>query len=565
MNSVDLHTHSTKSDGTYTPSDLIDYAVKKGLSAIALTDHDSTEGIPEALKRGLYHKEHGYDIEVIPGIEFSSEYLGQDVHIVGLYIDYTGEYFQDRIAHFVESRNRRNRAMCERFKANGMDISYEELIKEYPDRVITRAHYADMLMKKGYVKSKKEAFDRYIGDHRPFHIPRKKMSPFRAVEIIRKAGGFPILAHPVLYGFSKEVLEKLVSELKEAGLMGIEAIYSTYTLSDERDIRALASKYDLCLSGGSDFHGSNKPDIDLATGKGHLFVPDEVLSDIKSAFNKMLKNNENYTLKKLLLTDLDGTLLRDDKTISSYTFETLKKWTEAGHCLALCSGRDITSVNKVLSDLGLSNLNNVYTIGFNGGLIYDYHKQKTIYRTGLPIDKVRYLQSEAKKAGIYMQTYQDDYYVIPRLSEEPLYYQRVIKTRYVISEDITEPLSFSPCKCLLIELNNLDKLDSFVRSIKPWATENNISIMYSNPNYVEIIPSESGKGSACVKLKEYLNIPGLLTVGAGDEQNDKSLLSACDVGIAMSNGIDELKNMVSTISEDDCNHDGLAKTIIGMI
>lgn len=565
MSIVDLHTHTNASDGTYSPSELIDYAVKKGLSAIAITDHDTIDGIDEAFKRAKYHKDNGYNIEVIPGIEFSTDYMGFDVHIVGLYVDYNSPYFKERLLRFKESRNKRNEKMCELLTAHGMPITYEELKKEYPSSAITRAHYGKMLLKKGYIKSISEAFDRYIGDHKPCHVPRKMISPIRAVEIIRKAGGFPILAHPVLYGFSKEKLEGLIKKLKGAGLMGIEAIYSTYTPSDERTMRTLAAKYDMSISGGSDFHGSNKPDIDLATGKGHLYIPSSVLDSIKISHKRMLETNDNYMIRKILFTDLDGTLLRSDKTISDYTKDVLNKWIKAGHFFSLCSGRDIQSVNSVLASLKLDSYDNVYTIGFNGGIIYDPNNKEIVHSETLNISDVDYLYNKARQMGLYFQTYDNDHFIVPYDGKETAYYTKVIKTPYEVCENITSRLKTNPYKCLIIELDNLDKVDEFVSEMTPWCSLHNISLMYSNPNYLEIIPSSSGKGAAIKHLTRHLNIDGLISIAAGDEQNDLSMLKEADIAIAMLNGIDLLKDISTTISDKSCEEDGLALTIENMI
>jgi len=561
MKSIDLHTHTTASDGTLTPSELIDYAVSKGLKAIAITDHDNIDGISEAMSRAEYHRSQGVDIEVIPGIEFSTGYMGSDVHIVGLYVDYKGEYLKTRLSNFIKGREKRNIEMCERLSDRGMSVTMEDLRSAYPNCVITRAHFARYLYEQGYISSIKEGFERYIGDGKPCFVSRKKTTPMRAVEIIRHSGGFPILAHPVLYGFSKDKLEHLLSELKEAGLRGIEAIYSTYKPSDERDIRALASKYNLCISGGSDFHGSNKPDIDLGTGMGHLFVPEDVLSEIKLSHAEMLKDNDSYQLPKILFSDLDGTLLPSSKIISPYTFNVLKEWTNSGHYLALCSGRDISSVNQVYHENRLNQLQNVYTIGYNGGLIFDPVKNETLYKTALTLKDAEYLADAARKAGIYMQTYADDYFVIPYEGDESRYYTKVIKTKYVISENVTDKLTDGPCKCLFIELNDIEKLQKFKEEITPWANEHDISLMYSNPNYLEVIPSNSGKGAAVKILKDILNIKGLMTIAAGDEENDISMLKAADAAIAMSPARDSVKNEATIISEDDCDHDGLALTL----
>ena len=282
MKPIDLHVHSTRSDGTYSPTELVDYAIKKGLAAFALTDHDTVDGLEEAITYANTLRLTNPDApEVIPGVEFSTEYQGKDVHIVGLYIDYKAPEFQKYLVDFVESRTLRNQKICKLLQEGaGMDITYEKLLETFPDCVITRAHYARYMMSKGYVNSISEAFERYIGDHCPYYMPREKVTPAQAIELILTAGGIPVLAHPVLYGMGKARLENLVAELKEAGLLALEAIYSTYTPSDEREMRALAAKYDLCISGGSDFHGDNKPKLDLGTGYGSLYVPYEVLTKL---------------------------------------------------------------------------------------------------------------------------------------------------------------------------------------------------------------------------------------------------------------------------------------------
>jgi len=289
---VDLHVHSTRSDGTYSPTRLVDYAREKGLTAFALTDHDSVDGLQEAigyaarLRRDSAETAASPVPEVIPGIELSSEYQGRDVHIVGLYIDYRNARFQEYLRRFVASRNARNHKMCALLQEAGIDISYEKLQEAFPGSVITRAHYAKYLLEHGYIKSMAEAFDRYVGDHCPYYVPREKITPAQAVALILEAGGIPILAHPILYHMSDAGLDALVGGLKEVGLMGIEALYSTYHACDERQIRGLAKKYDLLISGGSDFHGDNKPGLDLGTGYGGLRVPEEVLEQLRQAHDK---------------------------------------------------------------------------------------------------------------------------------------------------------------------------------------------------------------------------------------------------------------------------------------
>lgn len=290
MQQIDLHVHSTRSDGTYTPSQLVDYAFEKGLAAFALTDHDTIDGLEEAVSYAekLKTKQNESGVpkssssipEVIPGIEFSTEYQGQDIHILGLYIDYRNEAFIAKLQEFIDSRTLRNHKMCLLLQQSGIDITYDALLREFPDSVITRAHYAKYMLNHSYIRSMQEAFDRYVGDHAPCYVPREKVTPAQAVQLILAAGGVPILAHPILYHMSDERLEHLTAELKEAGLLGIEAIYSTYKPHEERQIRTLAEKFDLLISGGSDFHGDNKPGLDLGVGYGKLFVPYSLLPPI---------------------------------------------------------------------------------------------------------------------------------------------------------------------------------------------------------------------------------------------------------------------------------------------
>ena len=357
MNAVDLHVHSNKSDGSFSPAELVSYALEKGLSAFALTDHDTMDGVEEALAAAA-----GKPIEVIPGIEFSSDYEGEDIHIVGLYLDCGSAFLRRRMENFVNGRTIRNREMCRRLTQFGMPVTYEELCAEFPDCVITRAHYARYLLSHGYTKSLKEAFDRYIGDNCPCYVPRKKITPMRAVEIVLRAGGIPVLAHPMLYHLSPAKLEQLISVLKDAGLVGIEAVYSTHSPADERTVRRLADKYGLLIGGGSDFHGSAKPGLDLGCGYGRLFIPEELLTRLKEKHRHMKENPLNYRKTKILFTDLDGTLLDSGKQISGYTREILSAWSDAGHKIALCSGRDVNSVGSVRDYLNL-NYPGMYLIG----------------------------------------------------------------------------------------------------------------------------------------------------------------------------------------------------------
>ncbi|GFI01958.1 MAG: Cof-type HAD-IIB family hydrolase [Lachnospiraceae bacterium] len=559
MNIVDLHVHSNKSDGSLSPAELVDYAIKKGLSAFALTDHDTTDGITEALEAAK-----GKNIEVIPGIEFSTEYEGRDIHIVGLYIDYDSDFFKRRLVNFVNGRTIRNKEMCRRLTEHGMPVTFEELTAEFPNSVITRSHFAKFLLNHGYVQSLKEAFERYIGDHCPCFVPRKKITPMRAVEIILKAGGFPVLAHPLLYGMGSRRLEKLVSLLKEMGLQGIEAVYCTYTASDERQMRTLAAKYDLCISGGSDFHGSAKPGLDLATGYGKLFIPQEILDKINERRMWMKAHPEQLRQMKILFTDLDGTLLNNKRQISSYTWEVLNKWCQHGHKLVLCSGRAIDSIRQVKESLHLD-FPGMYLIGFNGGQIFDCDKQETLYKVALTLEQTDYIIKEAARLGVHIQTYSDTHIIAPRQDEELAYYQRIIHSPVIFCENVRDILKEGPCKCLAVELKDFEKLENFRLTLTPWAEKEGISLIYSNPNYLEIFPSVSGKGTAVKTLCSLLGIHPYFSVAAGDAQNDLSMIEAAGMGIAMANGSDDVKMAATTITAYDNDHDGLAHALIDLM
>lgn len=287
---IDLHVHSTCSDGTFTPSELVEYALLHNITAFALTDHDTVSGLDEAIAHAeelsgkcCEKNPEGALLEVVPGIEFSTEYEGRDIHIVGLFLDYHQKHFTDQLDAFVSSRTERNKKMCALFGTHGIDISYETLLAEFPDAVITRAHYAKYLLEHGYVTSMTEAFDRYLGDHASCFVPREKVTPEQAISLILSVGGVPVLAHPTLYRMGKERLELLVSRLKEAGLIALEGIYSSYTPAETREMQALAKKYDLLISGGSDFHGANKPGLSFGTGYGKLYLHEDILCRLRSA------------------------------------------------------------------------------------------------------------------------------------------------------------------------------------------------------------------------------------------------------------------------------------------
>lgn len=280
MKTIDLHVHSTASDGTVSPTDLVAMAAALPLCAFALTDHDTTDGIDEARKAALSLPGAP---EVVPGIELSTDFFGTDIHIVGLDLSYQDPAFQSFLASLRQNRLEKNQAMIDRMKHDGIPISYEQMTSAFGEHVWTRAHFARYLLSLGLVSSIPEAFDRYIGDHCPYYVAGKKISSSEAVSVIRRFGGIPVLAHPLQYHFNDTKLRTLIHDLKSAGLIGMEVYYSSYTLPQEQYLRLLAEEFSLLPGGGSDFHGDNKPTIHLGTGTGALAIPPEILLQLRRA------------------------------------------------------------------------------------------------------------------------------------------------------------------------------------------------------------------------------------------------------------------------------------------
>lgn len=278
MKIIDLHTHSNVSDGSLTPAELIKRAISLNISALALTDHDTTDGVAEAAKAA------NGQIEFIPGIELSASYLDREVHIVGLWVDANNSDFQNQISEVYLARKNRNAQIIELMQKAGIDITDESLRAEEGDGVLTRANFSNYLRRRGIVKSNNEAFERFLNPGRPFFIPRKHLTPQVAIDAIHTAGGVAILAHPLLYHFDDAALDKCAATMKDYGIEGIEVYYSRNVGSDELRVKHLADKYQLLYSGGSDFHGTYKPDIELGKGTGHLVVPYDILEPLKNQY-----------------------------------------------------------------------------------------------------------------------------------------------------------------------------------------------------------------------------------------------------------------------------------------
>ena len=278
MSRIDFHLHTTHSDGSCTPTEVIALAADAGVTALAITDHDITTGIPEATAAG---KERG--IEIIPGIEISSLLGGSELHMLGYFLEYQDARLSERLSGLRESRHRRNPQIIERLQAAGIDITYDEVRTLAGTDAVGRPHIARVLMEKGVVSSAKEAFDQWLADGRPAYVPRELPTPAEAIRWIKEAKGLAVLAHPTWVKTTEGTLADLVRTLKADGLDGVEVHYSTHTVRQTRDYLALANQQGLLVTGGSDFHGLTKPDIAVGIGKGSLHVPNSLLDKMKNA------------------------------------------------------------------------------------------------------------------------------------------------------------------------------------------------------------------------------------------------------------------------------------------
>lgn len=278
---IDLHTHTTASDGSMKPSELVLHAKESGLKAIAITDHDTVEGMEEALAEG---KRTG--LEVLPGVEISADYE-KEIHILGYFPCGNYRGISDVLEQLKKNRDERNPKIVKKLNDMGMKITMEEVLKEADDsKIIGRPHIAAVLAKKGYVSSIDEAFDKYLAFGRPAYFKKDKLSPGESIAAIKDAGGIAVLAHPGLMGYDNDKLDKLVAYLLDFGLKGIECYYVDHTPDETSNFIRIAKKYDMVVTGGSDFHGSFKPDIKIGTGRGDLHVPYECLEKLKEAFRQ---------------------------------------------------------------------------------------------------------------------------------------------------------------------------------------------------------------------------------------------------------------------------------------
>ena len=273
----DFHTHTVHSDGTFSSSELIAEAKRIGLSAIALTDHNSVAGLDEFLSAA---RENG--VEAAAGVEFSVDYEGEELHVIGLFID--REHYgavMDFIGDLKEKKNEANRALVAKLRAIGFEIDYDALLEATPEGYVNRAHIAIDMLRRGYVGSVSEAFDTYLSEKSGYYRSPEKPGLFETIEFIDSIGAVSILAHPLLQ-LSREELRELLMEDGCRKLDAIETLYVKYSVEDREFSSALCRELSLLESGGSDFHGANKPGQELGVGRGDLLVPYEFFEALKA-------------------------------------------------------------------------------------------------------------------------------------------------------------------------------------------------------------------------------------------------------------------------------------------
>lgn len=274
MGLIDLHIHSTASDGSDAPREVVEKAARLGLKAIALTDHDTLDGLTEAEQAA---KAAG--IKFIPGCELSTSNELGSFHILGLWAPQDNQDLNNFINMVREKRVKRNEAMVAKLQNLGFDISMAEILAQ-TNGAGGRPHMAELLLQKGYVKDRAEAFAKYIGKDGLAYVPKNSPDPAQTVELLDRAGATVILAHPLLNPVPVDVLENFIKKLAEHGLSGLEALHSSHTPKQREYLRKLAAANNLVISGGSDYHGKPKPAIQIGSGCGDLQVPEEILDNL---------------------------------------------------------------------------------------------------------------------------------------------------------------------------------------------------------------------------------------------------------------------------------------------
>ncbi|MBM4306495.1 MAG: PHP domain-containing protein [Deltaproteobacteria bacterium] len=279
MGCVDLHLHTTASDGVKSPSEIVRYAKSKGLQAISITDHDTIGGLEEGLAEG-----ERIGFEVISGIEISAEHSPGSMHLLGYLIDIHHPSLNEKLKYLQRAREERNPRMVEKLNKLGVHITYEEVVKASGGGQVGRPHFAQVLIEKGYVRNFQEAFDRYLKKGASAYVDKLRFTPKEAIHLINEAGGVAVLGHPNTLGLNgAKVLENLIAKLLKEGLRGIEVYYPEHSPSEVIRYKALAERHGLILTGGTDYHGIEKESVDVGVGRGEMKLPYSMVEALKAA------------------------------------------------------------------------------------------------------------------------------------------------------------------------------------------------------------------------------------------------------------------------------------------
>lgn len=274
---IDLHCHTLHSDGTDTPEGLALLGEAARLSALCLTDHDTLGGIP-----GFLAMQPQVKVRLLVGTELSCRFLGQSLHILGLLVNPEDAMFQSRLVELRGRREDRNRRMILRLAELGCPITLEDVQAHADTPLLSRVHFAKALAARGFVRRAPEAFERLIGDDCPGFVPREELSPSEASRWIREAGGVPVVAHPGRFTGGGFRWDDAMADLQRQGLEGLEGYYGEYRAAEQKYFVALAARLGMVVTGGSDYHGANKPGLRLGRGRGGLQVPDELLERLET-------------------------------------------------------------------------------------------------------------------------------------------------------------------------------------------------------------------------------------------------------------------------------------------
>lgn len=279
---IDLHIHTTSSDGTFRPKELVQMAATLNLTAIAITDHDTVDGVAEALVASKK-----FDLPVIAGVELSVE-EDFEMHILGLFIDHTNPRLVSKLLEIKNGRRARNREMVKNLNNLGFNLNFNKIAAEAGTEDFGRPYIAQALLKNGYVKSIKEAFEKYLSFEGSVFVTRSKLSVSETISLIKDAGGLAILAHPVDIKLGKKEFLTFLKRLIASGLDGMEVYYSKNSKEQTNYYNSLAEELNILKSGGADFHGDNKPNLKLGTGYGSLKVPDKIYFDLLKHKNSIV-------------------------------------------------------------------------------------------------------------------------------------------------------------------------------------------------------------------------------------------------------------------------------------